>query len=89
MKVGMKFQTIVCCLMMHWNYFLVMILTMSQIQKNMNDRQRFQYALLHPKYGLCVYIFNPVGTVGGGYIILRSDDVDLSSFLNELSMDIS
>lgn len=57
--------------------------------KNINDRQRFKHALLHPKYGLCVYIFNPVGTVGGGYIILRSDDVDLSSFLNELSSDIN
>ena len=48
------------------------------------DRQRFQYALLHPKYGLCVYIINPP-QCDSGYIVLRSDDVDLSSFFVHLS----
>ena len=48
------------------------------------DRQRFQYALLHPKYGLCVYIINPP-QCESGYIVLRSDDVDLSSFFVYLS----
>ncbi len=55
--------------------------------KDSYDVKRFQYALLHPKCGLCVYIFNPLSR--DGYIILRSDDVDFSTFLVHLSTDLS
>lgn len=50
--------------------------------------RRFKHALLHPKFGLCVYIINPE-KVDGGYIVLRSDDVDLSFFWAHFSDDIS
>lgn len=45
-----------------------------------NDTQRFQHALLHPKYGLSVYLFNPIRG-DGGYIIAKSNEIDLSAFL--------
>ena len=46
------------------------------------ERERFKYALLHPDYGLSVYI-TMIDQVQ--YIVLRSSEVDLQVFLDEIT----
>ena len=42
---------------------------------------QFRDAILHDKYGLCVYY---ISAPSGSFILLRSDDVDLSTFFGKL-----
>ena len=53
-----------------------------------NDRKSFKELLCHPEYGLCVYIAY-VAKADTYYIVLRSDDVDMAHFLEELLQDVT
>ena len=48
-----------------------------------SDRKSFKELLCHPEYGLCVYIVY-VDKADRYYIVLRSDDVDMAHFIEEL-----
>ena len=46
-----------------------------------DQRKRFKELLLHPEFGLCVYV---IAFESKQWIILRSDDLDLEEFFKEL-----
>ena len=48
------------------------------------DKDKFQYALLHAQWGLCVYIITLEET-NGKRLVLRPDNVDMDTFLDFIS----
>lgn len=54
--------------------------------KDCDQKKRFKELLLHPEFGLCVYI---VSLKGKKYIILRADETDLDDFFLHLSTNVN
>ncbi len=50
--------------------------------KDCDQKKRFKELLLHPEFGLCVYI---VSLKEKQYIVLRADEIDLDDFFLDLS----